>query len=413
MARLAAAVTTALINVAERPPIRGPRPALPAPGTARDILVIELLGGFGDLLLALPALEALLAAHPRARMRVVTFLPGADLLAADDRLDRVVGVTDHSGGGVRAAVRAEITRRYPDLAVTTTRHSGIPRLLSDLGVAAVDDLWRGPPPDEAVDARFVRLLAADGVIDAASAELARARSGRLRLTAAERLRGRASLAEALARPGTLRGTGPRHLGASGWSAGPPEEGWTTGGHPPVVLIPGAGMAIKQWPADRWRQLAGRLLAAGWPVARLPSPEPPSAEPAVPRGESRAEPWPPVAVLPTRGLREAAGMFAALAERGGLVVGGDTGPCRLAAVMGARTVGLYGPTLATRYGLHRGWTVDLQGLPGCSVRRPTAITAQECWWSGRCPLDAREPACLANITVQDVVDSVHDLRRSSQ
>ncbi|CUU56222.1 ADP-heptose:LPS heptosyltransferase [Parafrankia irregularis] len=392
-------------------PVHGPRPALPAPGTARDILVIELLGGFGDLLLALPALEALIAAHPHARMRVVTFLPGADLLAADERLDRVVAVTDHSGGSVRATVRAEITRRCPDLAVTTTRHSGIPRLLSDLGVAAVDDLWRGPPPDEPVDARFVRLLAADGVIDTASAELARARSGRLRLAATERLRGRASLAGALAGLGTLRGTDPRHLGASGWSGGLSKEGRPTGGHPPVILIPEAGMSIKQWPADRWRQLASRLLAAGWPVARLPSPEPPSAEPTVPRGKPRAEPWPPVAVLPASGLREAAGMFAALGERGGLVVGGDTGPCRLAAVMGVRTVALYGPTLATRYGLHRGWTVDLQGLPGCSVRRPTAITTQECWWSGCCPLDVSEPACLADITVQQVMDSVRHLCRS--
>ncbi|WP_026311511.1 glycosyltransferase family 9 protein [Parafrankia elaeagni] len=396
--------------MAERP-ARGRRPALPAPGAARDILVIELLGGFGDLLLALPALEALLAAHPRARTRVVAFLPGADLLAADDRLDRVVGVTDHSGAGVRAAVRAEITRRHPDLAVTTTRHSGIPRLLSDLGVVAVDDLWRGPPPDEAVDTRFVRLLATDGVIDAASAELARARSGPLRLTAAERAQGRETLAQALTRPGTLRGTGPRHLDAARRSADLAKRDCPPGGHPPVVLVPGAGMAIKQWPVDRWRQLAGRLLTAGWPVARLPSPEPPSAEPTVPRGEPRTEPWPPVAVLPAMGLREAAGMFAALAERGGLVVGGDTGPCRLAAVMGARTVALFGPTLTTRYGLHRAWTVDLQGMPGCSVRRPTAITDQECWWSGRCPLDAREPACLADITVQNVLDSFRDLHRS--
>jgi heptosyltransferase-1 len=40
---------------------------------------------------------------------------------------------------------------------------------------------------------------------------------------------------------------------------------------------------------------------------------------------------------------------ALFRRGTLVVGGDTGPVHVAAVLGVPTLGLYGPTRASRNG----------------------------------------------------------------
>jgi ADP-heptose:LPS heptosyltransferase len=94
---------------------------------------------------------------------------------------------------------------------------------------------------------------------------------------------------------------------------------------------------------------------------------------------------------------------AIAQRGGVVVGGDTGPVRLAAAAGARTVGLFGPTSAARYGIGAG--ADLQGLPHCPHRRPTSITEQVCWWDAQCPLSPAEPACMANIPVDLVVSTV--------
>jgi ADP-heptose:LPS heptosyltransferase len=92
------------------------------------------------------------------------------------------------------------------------------------------------------------------------------------------------------------------------------------------------------------------------------------------------------------------------------VGGDTGPVRLATAAGLPAVGLYGPTLAVRYGLSDARSTNLQGLPGCDVRRPTAITEQECWWSARCPLSPDgEPACMADLDVAQVADAVLGLR----
>ena len=85
------------------------------------------------------------------------------------------------------------------------------------------------------------------------------------------------------------------------------------------------------------------------------------------------------------------------------MGPDTGPVRLAAAAGARTVALFGPTLASRYGLEEG--TNLQGFPGCPHRRPTAITEQVCWWDAGCPLSRTGPACLEDLPVAWVLAAV--------
>ena len=45
---------------------------------ANDILFVELLGGIGDVLIALPAIQALARSHPDAKLAVLTFAPGAN-----------------------------------------------------------------------------------------------------------------------------------------------------------------------------------------------------------------------------------------------------------------------------------------------------------------------------------------------
>jgi len=76
------------------------------------------------------------------------------------------------------------------------------------------------------------------------------------------------------------------------------------------------------------------------------------------------------------------------------------------------VALFGPTLATRYGLGTRHGRDMQGLPGCPHRRPTRITEQVCWWDGTCPLSAAEPACMADISPDDVATTVLGLLGAS-
>jgi ADP-heptose:LPS heptosyltransferase len=320
--------------------------------TVRRILFVDLLGGIGDLVIALPAVHALHRCHPDAELSVLTHAPGDELLRHDPAVAHVVRA---ERGRERAAVLAELDRWRPDLAVTTTRYDGIADAIEDLVPRSVTNLWRSPPPDEPVGARYLRILAGEGVIHPLDVDLRPA----LALTDAERAEGERLL-------------------------GPDEPR-------PVVLVPSAGMAVKEWP--HWRQLATALAGRAFVVGEQPV----------------LDSWRggPARLLPPLPLRVLAALFAAVGRRGGVVVGPDTGPMRVAAAAGARTVGIFGPTLAARYGLARGpggpSGVDLQGLPGCPHRRPTAITEQVCWWEAACPLSPLGPACMRDVTPARVLD----------
>jgi ADP-heptose:LPS heptosyltransferase len=311
------------------------------------ILVVDLLGGLGDLVMALPVVHALHRRHPDAELHVLTHAPGDALMLHDPAVTAVVLA---ERGRERAAVLAELDRRRPDLAVTTTRYDGIADAIEELVPRSVTDLWRGPPPDEPVASRYLRILAEEDVIHARDVDLLPS----IVLTGAERAEG--------------------------------EEVLGSDEQQPVVLVPSSGMAVKEWP--HWRELATALAGRAFVVG-----EPPVLDAW--RGG-------PARLLPPMPLRGLAALFAAVGRRGGVVVGPDTGPMRMAAAVGARTVGIFGPTLASRYGLGAPG-VDLQGLPGCTHRRPTAITEQVCWWEARCPLSALGPACMADVAPGRVLD----------
>lgn len=309
-----------------------------------DLLFVELLGGFGDLLLALPAVHGLaLSGH---RVHVLTFDPGGELLTADPLVASVTTTSDHRDGSPRRAVQAALDARPYDRAVTTTTYDGIPALLAERVPETAGDLWQRPPADELVDRRFLRLLAARGWVRPQHTSLP---------------------------PRVMTGPAPDDV-------------------PDVLLLPDAGMPVKRWTG--WPSLALLLGDEGLDVAALAGPDPAAAVATAAR------------VLPARSLRGLADLAAAVADRGGAVVGADTGPVRLAAAAGARTVGLFGPTLAARYGQRpEQGNVGLQGLPGCEVRRPTAITEQACWWSGSCPLSGGPPACMDDLRAGAVADAV--------
>ena len=310
-------------------------------------LVVDLLGGLGDLVMVLPSVHALRDADPGGELVVLTHAPGAVLLERDPAVTAVRLAEPHAE---RPAVERALADLAPDLVVTTTRFDGIGDLVDDdaaaRGTRAVSNLWRSPPPDELVGERYQRILASEGVIGPG------VRPPRVVLDEDERTAGRA--ATAALPDGT------------------------------VLLVPGAGMAVKRWPDARWADLARSLRPEGRGVAAV--------------GEVDG-----VIPLPPTDLRGLAACFAALGERGGVVVGGDTGPVRVAAAVGAPTVALFGPTLAVRYGLEEGR--NLQGFPGCPHRRPTAITEQVCWWDAGCPLSTTGPACLEDLPVATVAAAV--------
>ncbi|HEX5540585.1 MAG TPA: glycosyltransferase family 9 protein [Micromonospora sp.] len=334
------------------------------------ILVVDLLGGIGDLLLVLPVVHGLARRNPGAALRVLTHQPGAELLRGDPSVTEVLTPRHGRAGAERAAVGEALAARPPALAVTTTRYDGIPDLLAASGARCVTDLWRSPPPDEPVGERYLRILHEEGLLDRADLGV----PPRVHLRPPERAGGRRVLAERL----------PAATAAAAGAAGTA---------PPVVLVTEAGMAVKRWAGPQWHRLAALLSARGHPLLTI--------------GSLRIAAGLPLSL---GSLRQLGAFFAAVGEQGGVVVGADTGPVRLASAVGARTVALFGPTLAERYGIGgpAGSGLDLQGLADCPHRQPTAITEQPCWWTAQCPLSEAGPACLAELSPEAVADAVTEL-----
>ncbi len=99
----------------------------------------------------------------------------------------------------------------------------------------------------------------------------------------------------------------------------------------IVLLPGAGRSDKQWPVQRFRELARHIQKDALVVWG-------------PGERALAEAVGGELATPTN-LRE----LARLLRDARLVIGGDTGPLHLAAALGTRVVGLYGPTNPKRNG----------------------------------------------------------------
>ena len=326
----------------------------------REILFVELLGGLGDVLISLQAIQALASSYPEARLTVLTFQPGGDLLEGDPLIHGVVQAPKPDlthPHRAREAVEELLARGGWDLVVSDTSYDDIDALIRDCGAPhTVTNLWRSPPPDEHVGERFLRILLADGLIEPGAIS-----PPRLHLTPEERSAAVERLAD-LCRP-------------------------------LAFLLPDAGMEVKRWPEERWGAL-GRALGdrhgadvvvpvgadpeQAWRVARLV-------------GE-RARAWPRGSL---RGL-------AAALSCADVAVGADTGPLRIAATLDVPTVMLFGPAWHGRYGQPPPH-VNLQGHPECPQRVVSDFTQQPCWYSGTCTLEDRPwRTCLEDISVEDVL-----------
>jgi ADP-heptose:LPS heptosyltransferase len=324
----------------------------------REVLFVELLGGLGDVLIALSAIQALARSYPGARLTVLTFPPGGELLEHDPLIHEVVHAPRPDPAHpyrAREAVEELLAQRRWDLVVSDTSYDGIDALISSSGVFyTVTNLWRSPPPDERVGERFLRLLLTEGLIEAGAVA-----PPRLHLTAEER-----SVAT---------------------------EKLTDVRRPLAFLIPDAGMEVKRWPEESWGSL-GRALCDRY-----------GAEVVVPVGSdpgqaSHVARLAGARVWPRGTLRE----LAAALSCADLTVGGDTGPVRIAAALGVPTVTLFGPSWHGRYGQPPPHA-NLQGHPGCPQRVVSDFTQQPCWYHGTCTLEDRPwRSCLENISVRDVL-----------
>jgi lipopolysaccharide heptosyltransferase II len=146
--------------------------------------------------------------------------------------------------------------------------------------------------------------------------------------------------------------------AATWELGPArfvitesDQAWADGwlqshnlkaGAPLIAIHPGAGAAVKQWPMAAWARVAN-ALAEKYDAQILLTGA--SAERTLTRT---------IASVMVHPVFDAAGetilgQLAALQERCALVIGSDSGPLHLAVAVGVPTIHLYGPVAPAKFG----------------------------------------------------------------
>lgn len=278
-------------------------------------LLIRLPNWVGDIVMALPAVEALRRHRPEARLVAMARPAHVELVSRIAAFDRVVPAPPAAGRGrlrawqhAVAALRAERLQAALLLAPSfesalTARAAGIPVRVG-----------------HATDRRELLLT-----------RRVEAESGR------HRTDGFLDLAAALGAPPALaQGSAP----AFRFQA--PEHGYADelfrqagigAGERPVLVNPAAAKTPRAWSSERFCRLAEEIAESGGGAPVLvhehPPFEPPAGWPARPR------------IHLVRGATLV--QLGAVIERCRLYVGNDSGPLHLAAALGLPTVGIYGPS----------------------------------------------------------------------
>lgn len=146
------------------------------------------------------------------------------------------------------------------------------------------------------------------------------------------------------------------------------------GRPFAIISPGSGWSGKNWPAERFSELACWLQSRGMEVAWTGS----SGEQDLCRGPGRN--WMGKLAL---------GQLAALMERAAVWIGNDSGPMHLAMAKGCKTVSFWGPTSEKKWGRQGPLHVTIRGMPSC----PACVY----WnWKRSCPKEGHP--CMNSISV---------------
>jgi len=325
----------------------------------RKILFVELLGGIGDILIALPAIQALGRSHPEAELTVLTMPPGGELLENEPLIHSIVYAEN---GNARKSVEVLVARQAFDLIVSDTNYDGIDGIIHNSAASRViTNLWRTPPADERVGDRFLQLLLAEGLLEADVIK-----PTQLHLTPAELSRAQEVLGLA--------------------------------GRPLVFLCPDAGMRIKRWSTANFVTLGQTLRQRYGATVIVPvGSDPEQAAGIADAIGDGAQIW-------SRGkLRDLAAALACA----DLMVAADTGPARIAAAVGVPTITLFGPSWHGRYGQPLPH-INLQGYPECHERIIRNFTEQRCWYSGVCPLEKNWQTCMETISPAEVLAAAEQL-----
>ncbi|REK03686.1 MAG: lipopolysaccharide heptosyltransferase family protein [Acidobacteria bacterium] len=172
----------------------------------------------------------------------------------------------------------------------------------------------------------------------------------------------------------------------------------------VVICPGTTWPTKHWPRRHYAALAAALAAGGRRVELFWGGEAERRLAEQVRDEARASTGlgaagAAIELSPELELAQLPGYFAAASS----VVGNDSGPLHLAAVLGRPAVALYGPTDPGRNGLFWSNTSSLTLLDAAAGE----LECRPCW-SRRCARG--DLACLERLEVSAVLEALTRLER---
>ncbi len=163
--------------------------------------------------------------------------------------------------------------------------------------------------------------------------------------------------------------------------------------PVVALVPQSNMRIKRWPLQYWAALVDALAAAG---ARPLLVVPPGAE-GTALARALAE-----LVAHTPGVLQAPlDCVAAVLTRCALTVGVDTGLLHLAAAVGTRYVGLFGPTNPLVTGPYQRWLGESLVAPFAKAAACRGCWQQFKYIDDRCAA-LGTPSCMAHLPPDAVI-----------
>jgi ADP-heptose:LPS heptosyltransferase len=276
-----------------------------------DRIVVFRPGALGDTLLTFPALAALRRAFPGARLAVIGNAPPL-ALARDAGLADAIFEYDlpwwaelFSEDGIRSPQAREVLADARLVVLWIGRDvEQVTRNLRAVGAQQIISAPGRPPADRQTHAADYLLETLLPVIGEPS----------------------------LRQPGMM--PLPIAPEAERWAA----EEWALRGlmgKRVLALHPGSGGRSKCWPPERFAALAGRFLADGWHILVI---EGPADGPAATQVMQTLA---PERVQRLSGL--SLPQLAALLARVALYVGNDSGVTHLAALVGAPTLALFGPT----------------------------------------------------------------------
>ena len=338
-----------------------PRPLPPLTDISR--LLVVKTSSIGDVIHALPVVQAIKEAAPRLTLGWVVRRRCADVLRGNPFIDRLYVMPDRPSLGELRALRAELRADRYEIALDMQGLflSGLATWLSGAPVRAGWDrnreanaLFLTHPiiPGRARDRHEVDLLY--GFAEALGVHVAHPEFTPQTYLAAE-------------------GAGR----AGEWLAGLPR--------PRIALNVGASRAYKRWPVERWASVARALTISGSGVVFVGDRNDAQAVAEILPGLAAGY----VDLAGETTLRELASVLAAC----DLLVTADTGPMHIAVAVGTPVVALFGATDPARHGPYGARNVVLHDpAPGAVV-------------PGKRPSDEAGAACLARITPEDVLAAV--------